>query len=100
MPVSPPVQRRRTPASPPTPRKVLESPPVYDHAKLTIAPDRPEMFKSTKDLTPKFKQIDVTIAVPVPPKFIEPLKNIAAEEGTRVIFEGVVTGRFSLKHKK
>jgi len=40
-----------------------------------------------------YQPVDVTIEIPVPPEFMQPLKNLAAEEGTRVTFEGVVGGR-------
>lgn len=46
------------------------------------------------DLPPKFQPVDLTIAVPVPPKFLKALKNITAMEGTRVTFEGIVTGKY------
>lgn len=46
----------------------------------------------TADLPPKFQPVDLTIEVPVPPKFVQALKSITAMEGTRVTFEGVVTG--------
>lgn len=36
--------------------------------------------------------MDLTIAVPVPPKFAQALKNIQAMEGSKVTFDGVVTG--------
>ena len=35
--------------------------------------------------------------LPVPPKFVEALKNISADEGTQVVFPGVVEGKHSLK---
>lgn len=47
----------------------------------------------TADLPPKFQPVDLTIEVPVPPKFVQALKTITAMEGTRVTFEGVVTGK-------
>ncbi len=31
--------------------------------------------------------------LPVPPKFVEALKNIQADEGTQVVFQGVVDGK-------
>ncbi len=34
--------------------------------------------------------------LPVPPKFVESLKNISAAEGTQVIFDGFVEGMFNL----
>ena len=46
----------------------------------------------TQDLHPKYQPVDLTISVPIPPKFLQPLKNITAMEGTKVTFEGVVTG--------
>ena len=47
----------------------------------------------TADLPPTFQPVDLTIEVPVPPKFVQALKSITAMEGTRVTFEGVVTGK-------
>ena len=47
----------------------------------------------TTDIPPKFQPVDLTIEVPVPPKFVQALKTITAMEGTRVTFEGVVTGK-------
>ena len=54
-----------------------------------------EHFATTlkTDVKPQFQPVDLTIAVPVPPKFLQALKNITAMEGTRVTFEGVVTGK-------
>lgn len=48
----------------------------------------------TADLPPKFQPVDLTIEVPVPPKFVQALKSITVMEGTRVTFEGVVTGKY------
>ncbi|XP_060064415.1 titin-like, partial [Ylistrum balloti] len=45
------------------------------------------------DVPPTFKPVDLTIAVPIPPKFLQPLKNITAAEGSKVVFEGVVSGK-------
>lgn len=50
----------------------------------------------TADLPPKFQPVDLTIEVPVPPKFIQALKSITTMEGTRVTFEGMVTGNLTL----
>ena len=44
------------------------------------------------DLEPNFQPVDLTIEVPIPPKFIKPLKNITSMEGTKVMFDGVVSG--------
>lgn len=46
----------------------------------------------TTDLQPKYQPVDLTIAVPVPPKFAQALKNIQAMEGSKVTFDGVVKG--------
>ena len=46
----------------------------------------------TTDLQPKYQPVDLTISVPIPPKFLQALKTITALEGTKVTFEGVVTG--------
>lgn len=56
--------------------------PSHEHFATTI----------TTDLPQKYQPVDLTIEVPVPPKFLQALKTITAMEGTRVIFEGVVTG--------
>ena len=45
------------------------------------------------DLQPKFQPVDLTISVPIPPKFLKALKNVTTMEGTKVTFEGVVTGK-------
>lgn len=47
----------------------------------------------TTDLHPKYQPVDLTISVPIPPKFLQALKTITALEGTKVTFEGVVTGK-------
>lgn len=49
----------------------------------------------TTDLQPKYQPVDLTISVPVPPKFAQVLKNIQAMEGSKVTFDGVVTGKFT-----
>lgn len=36
--------------------------------------------------------VKMEIEVPVPPKFLQPLRDLSAEEGTRVVFEGLVQG--------
>lgn len=46
----------------------------------------------TPQRAPPFQPVEMTIELPVPPQFIEPLRNLAAEEGTRVTFEGYVRG--------
>ena len=50
----------------------------------------------TTDLQPKYQPVDLTISVPIPPKFLEALKTITALEGTKVTFEGVVTGKLQM----
>ena len=45
-----------------------------------------------KDIKPQFQPIDLTFEVPVPPNFVQTLKNIQASEGVRVTFEGFVQG--------
>jgi len=42
---------------------------------------------------PVYQPVDVTIELPVPPEFVEPLRDIAAQEGTRVTFDGCVRGK-------
>lgn len=51
----------------------------------------------TTDIPPVFQPVDLTIEVPIPPNFIQPLRSIQAVEGTRVTFEGVATGEWSEK---
>jgi hypothetical protein len=46
----------------------------------------------TTDMSPKYQPVDLTISVPIPPKFLQALKSVTTMEGTRVTFEGVVTG--------
>ncbi|XP_074662091.1 titin-like isoform X2 [Tubulanus polymorphus] len=79
----------------PPPKWQPVAPPVVAAAPRW-KPTSPEPHYTTefsKQIEPRFQQVDVTIAVPVPPKFIEPLKNIAAEEGSRVVFDGVISGK-------
>lgn len=52
------------------------------------------------DVQPKYQPIDLTISVPVPPKFVQVLKNIETMEGTRVTFEGIVTGKDYLLERR
>ncbi|XP_012936768.1 uncharacterized protein LOC101859779, partial [Aplysia californica] len=47
----------------------------------------------TTEIPPTFQPIDLTFEVPVPPNFVQTLKNIQALEGVRVTFEGFVTGK-------
>ena len=62
------------------------------HALIAARPAAP--FKPVAPRpAPVFQQVDVRMELPVPPQFITPLKNLAAEEGTRVTFEGVVKGK-------
>jgi len=48
----------------------------------------------TTEMQPKYQPVDLTISVPIPPKFLQALKNVTTMEGTKVTFEGVVTGMF------
>ena len=74
--------RRQKPQPPPAPKPVAFSP----------TPPRPQ-FVSQLEKAPVYQPVDVTIELPVPPEFLEPLKSLAAEEGTRVTFEGCVRGK-------
>ena len=58
-------------------------------AARPAAPPAPPVPKQP----PTFQQVDVRMELPVPPQFIQPLRNLAAEEGTRVTFEGIVKGK-------
>ena len=72
-------------------------PPPVVPAKLPVqrapppSPFREEIRLPEKK--PVYQPVDVTIELPVPPEFVEPLRDIAAQEGTRVTFEGCVRGR-------
>ena len=61
-----------------------------------------EQFSTTltTDMAPQYQPVDLTIEVPIPPKFLQALKKVTAMEGTRVVFEGVVTGKKKKKKKK
>ena len=67
------------PQGPPPPKPV--SPDLID----------PELNNLAHSKQP-YQQVDLTMSVPVPPKFIESLRNLAAEEGTKVTLEGIVDG--------
>ena len=58
-------------------------------AARPAAPPAPPVPKQP----PTFQQVDVQMELPVPPQFIQPLRNLAAQEGTRVTFEGIVKGK-------
>lgn len=45
------------------------------------------------DIPAQFQPVDLTISVPVPPIFVQTLKNIQVMEGTKVTFEGIVQGK-------
>ena len=68
---------------PPPPPKPASSPALIK--PVTVLPSPPKQSK--------FQQVDLTMELPVPPQFIESLKNVAAEEGTRVTFSGCVDGK-------
>ena len=66
--------------------------PQYDIKPIEARETHATTLKT--DLKPQFQPVDLTISIPVPPKFVQALKNIETMEGTRVTFEGVVTGRW------
>ena len=66
--------------------------PQYDIKPIEMRETHATTLKT--DLKPQFQPVDLTISIPVPPKFVQALKNIETMEGTRVTFEGVVTGRW------
>ncbi|VDI56857.1 titin [Mytilus galloprovincialis] len=65
--------------------------PQYDIRPIETRETHATTLKT--DVKPRFQPVDLTIAVPVPPKFVQALKNIETMEGTRVTFEGVVSGK-------
>ena len=69
---------------------VTDVQPKYDIPEIKAQ----EHFATTitTDMQPKYQPVDLTISVPIPPKFLQALKNVTTMEGTRVTFEGVVTG--------
>lgn len=82
--------------------------PSYEQHATTITTQVPSKFEVippigsrehyattiTTDLPQKYQPVDLTISVPVPPKFLQALRNITEMEGTKVTFEGIVTGEF------
>lgn len=65
-------------------------------APVAQAPPPPRQVSPPKPVIaqqPPFKKVDLTVEMPVPPQFVQPLKNLSAEEGTKVTFEGTVTGK-------
>lgn len=42
---------------------------------------------------PPPRPVEVAVELPIPPKFLEPLKNMSVTEGSRVTLEGVVQGK-------
>jgi len=70
------------PVVPAKPMPVQRAPPSPSFRQEIRVPEKPI-----------YQPVDVTIELPVPPEFVEPLRDIAAQEGTRVTFEGCVRGR-------
>ena len=71
-------------------------PPVVPVKKPAPPPPPPsfrEEIRVPEKPVPAYQPVDVTIELPVPPEFVEPLRDIAAQEGTRVTFEGCVRGK-------
>lgn len=82
------------PAAPIAPRVLPQPPPVFVPKPAPPVPSptfKKELVMPLK--APPFQPVDITIEIPVPPEFIEPLRNLAAEEGTRVTFDGYVQGK-------
>jgi len=81
VPFRPPVQVARPP------------PPVVAPPPTRTAPSPSFREQIVVEKPAIYQPVDVVIQIPVPPEFIEPLRNLAAAEGTRVTFEGCVGGR-------
>ena len=92
--------RLRTPSPGFQPKPVTFQPAVITAATPAFPAPRGKAFASVQPPSQQYQQVDVKMEVPVPPKFLETLKNIAAEEGTKVTFDGVVTGQCSLKARR
>ncbi|VEL32687.1 unnamed protein product [Protopolystoma xenopodis] len=64
---------------------------------MDICPVVPEERRFTSELKQEFKlqyrPVEVVLEMPTPPQFIEQLRSITAEEGARVVLDGVVQGR-------
>ena len=77
------------------------------HSETLLTEVKPKKVKLSTDnfsssvttsLHPRFNPVDITIVVPIPPKFVQALKSISAMEGARVTFEGVVTGKYGCSY--
>eukprot|EP00106_Octopus_bimaculoides_P016754 XP_014784196.1 PREDICTED: titin-like isoform X3 [Octopus bimaculoides] len=68
-------------------------PPKFEVMGAPVATHDRFATSITTDLAPQYQQVDLRIEVPIPPKFLQALKNITALEGTKVTFDGVVTGK-------
>ncbi|CAH1789041.1 unnamed protein product, partial [Owenia fusiformis] len=88
------------------PSQMDYTPETVDTAAAPIHPQQqPQQFappssyqetitkQVTRPVSAPFQPIDLTVALPIPPKFIEPLRSIVAKEGTRVSLEGCVDGK-------
>ena len=94
--VVPPVAHKPQVYKPEVVKAVAVAPVATTLAPAQVQPPAPSPTYQTQlkqPVTPQFQPVDVTIQLPVPPKFIEKLKNIAAQEGTRVTFQGCVKGK-------
>ncbi|CAL8088030.1 unnamed protein product [Calicophoron daubneyi] len=70
---------------------------VQHETSMNIVPVVPheERFLSllNQEILLEYQPIDLTIEVPIPPQFVKPLSSIMAAEGTRVVLDGIVTGK-------
>lgn len=74
-PISAPVVPKVLPPPPPVPS------PIFREELVTPLKASP------------FQPVDFTIEIPIPPEFVEPLRNLSAKEGTRATLEGCVRGK-------
>ncbi len=92
-------EKIQKPAQPPPQPKPVEPPKpaiFRPQAPVQVQPPRQPPAPAPAPpapIRPFQQQMDVKMEVMVPPEFIEPLKTIAAEEGTRVTFSGMVKGK-------
>lgn len=49
----------------------------------------------TTNLQPKYQPINLTISIPIPPKFTQTLKNIQTIKKSKITFNKIITNKFT-----
>ena len=80
------------PIKPVTMAPVAKAPPPAKPTPPAPSPTFRETI-TARAKQPPLQKVDFTVEMPVPPQFVEPLKNLAAVEGTKVTLEGMVKGK-------